>query len=87
MERAELLSAFIVDAHDDLDEDELLLLAVFFSRRSVPPSLLICTSCGLCCAVCHAQCSNSGDVQVKGYGNVTVRTNVEERRAAMPRVY
>ena len=76
MERAELLCALFVDANDDsdLDEDELLLLAVFFSRGSVPRSLPIgrlhCAVCRL--ADCTArsamrECSTSGDVHVKGY--------------------
>ena len=44
-ERAELLCALFADAHDDsvLDKDGLLILAVFFSRRSVLRSLPIFT--------------------------------------------
>ena len=43
MERPELLCALFVDAHyyGVLDQDELLILAVFFSRRSVLRSLQI----------------------------------------------
>ena len=65
MERAELLCALFVDANDDsdLDEDELLLLAVFFSRGSVPRSLPIGR---LHCAVCRlADCTaQSADWQI-----------------------
>ena len=59
LERAELLCALFVDAHDYsvLDEDELLVLAVFFSRRSVLRSLPIFTSCRL--QRCNPPCGSA----------------------------
>ena len=59
MERAELLCALSVDAHDYsvLDEDELLILTVFFSRRSVLRSLPIFTSCRL--QRCNPPCGSA----------------------------
>ena len=48
-------TTLLVDAHDYgvLNEDELLSLAVFFSRRSVLRSLPIFTSCSD--VICHAR--------------------------------